>query len=98
MTLSVLDSTGTGSWDEILERNPWLATTNLVAKPDLIKHCGHGKAIAVENKSFDEAKKWVMDKMCEEKMNFLIEPFVAHTQEQEHYICMKCCTCHAKSS
>ena len=77
---SVLDSTGTGSWDEILERNPWLATTNLVAKPDSIKHRGHGKAIAVENKSFEEAKKWVMDKMCEEKMNFLIEPFCrSHT-------------------
>ena len=97
VTPSVLDSTSNGSWDKILEQNPWLKTTNLVAKPDqLIKRRGKAGLIAV-NKTFDEAKQWVMDRMCKEQKvehvtgqltHFLVEPFVPHKQEQEHYICM----------
>ena len=84
---------GTRSWS----KNPWLKTTNLVAKPDqLIKRRGKAGLIAV-NKTFDEAKQWVMDRMCKEQKvehvtgqltHFLVEPFVPHKQEQEHYICM----------
>ena len=67
VTPSVLDSTSNGSWDKILEQNPWLKTTNLVAKPDqLIKRRGKAGLIAV-NKTFDEAKQWVMDRMCKEQ-------------------------------
>lgn len=97
VTPSVLDSTSNGSWDKLLEQNPWLKTTNLVAKPDqLIKRRGKAGLIAV-NKTFDEAKQWVMDRMCKEQKvehvtgqltHFLVEPFVPHKQEQEHYICM----------
>eukprot|EP00913_Durusdinium_trenchii_P034451 g32232.t1 len=97
VTPAVLDSTSSQTWDGILEANPWLKTTNLVAKPDqLIKRRGKAGLIAV-NKTFDEAKQWVMDRMCKEQKvehvtgqltHFLIEPFVPHKQEQEHYICM----------
>ena len=97
VTPAVLDSTSGQSWDSIVEQNPWLKTTNLVAKPDqLIKRRGKAGLIAV-NKTFEEAKQWVMDRMCKEQKvehvtgqltHFLIEPFVPHKQEQEHYICM----------
>ncbi|CAE7587075.1 ACLY, partial [Symbiodinium necroappetens] len=97
VTPAVLDSTGSQTWDSILQANPWLKTTNLVAKPDqLIKRRGKAGLIAV-NKTFDEAKQWVMDRMCKEQQvehvtgqlnHFLVEPFVLHKQEQEHYICM----------
>ncbi|CAE7224567.1 ACLY, partial [Symbiodinium necroappetens] len=97
VTPAVLDSTGSQTWDSILQANPWLKTTNLVAKPDqLIKRRGKAGLIAV-NKTFDEAKQWVMDRMCKEQQvehvtgqlnHFLVEPFVPHKQEQEHYICM----------
>ncbi|CAJ1374864.1 unnamed protein product [Effrenium voratum] len=97
VTPAVLDPTSGQTWDKILQENPWLKTTNLVAKPDqLIKRRGKAGLIAV-NKTFDEAKQWVMDRMCKEQKvehvtgqltHFLIEPFVPHKQEQEHYICM----------
>ncbi|CAE7899149.1 ACLY, partial [Symbiodinium microadriaticum] len=74
VTPAVLDSTGSQTWDSILQAG----------------------LIAV-NKTFDEAKQWVMDRMCKEQQvehvtgqlnHFLVEPFVPHKQEQEHYICM----------
>jgi len=94
---AVLDKTGGQTWDTIMEANPWLMEKKLVAKPDqLIKRRGKAGLIAV-NKSFDEAKDWVMERMCKEQKvedvtgqltHFLIEPFVPHEQSEEFYICM----------
>jgi len=97
VTPSVLDKT-TGAWDVLVDENPWLKTEKLVAKPDqLIKRRGKAGLIAV-NKTFDEAKEWVMERMCKDQKveavtgqltHFLIEPLVPHTQEQEFYICLQ---------
>jgi ATP citrate (pro-S)-lyase len=94
---SVLDKTSGETWDTIMDANPWLKTTKLVAKPDqLIKRRGKAGLIAV-NKSFDEAKTWVMDRMCKEQKveevtgqltHFIMEPFVPHEQSEEFYICL----------
>lgn len=97
VTPGVLDATGAKCWDSIVEANPWLKEQKLVAKPDqLIKRRGKAGLIAV-NKSFDEAKEWIMQRMCKEQTvetvtgqltHFLIEPFVPHKQEEEFYICI----------
>ena len=53
----VLDETEGTSWKSIVEENPWLLTTQLVAKPDqLVKRRGKLGLITV-NKSFDQAKE-----------------------------------------
>mmetsp|Transcript_115199 Transcript_115199/g.372313 ORF Transcript_115199/g.372313 Transcript_115199/m.372313 type:complete len:1083 (-) Transcript_115199:242-3490(-) len=97
VTPEVLDQTCKQTWDTIIEANPWLKEQKLVAKPDqLIKRRGKAGLIAV-NKGFDEAKAWVMERMCKEQKvetvtgqlsHFLIEPFVPHKQEEEFYICI----------
>jgi len=98
VTPEVLDSTSSGSWDSILQKNPWLTTSKLVAKPDQVIG-GRGKAglIAV-NKTFEEVKAWIMERMCKEKTvagitgqltHFIVEPFVPHEQEEEYYVCMQ---------
>mmetsp|Transcript_58068 Transcript_58068/g.136079 ORF Transcript_58068/g.136079 Transcript_58068/m.136079 type:complete len:1085 (-) Transcript_58068:79-3333(-) len=94
----VLDKSKGDDWDVILEKNPWLKTEKLVAKPDQMIG-GRGKAglIAV-NKTFDEIKAWIMERMCKETTvggitgqltHFLIEPFVPHAQSEEVYVCMQ---------
>eukprot|EP00928_Gymnodinium_smaydae_P012179 TRINITY_DN1442_c0_g1_i1.p1 TRINITY_DN1442_c0_g1~~TRINITY_DN1442_c0_g1_i1.p1 ORF type:complete len:1092 (+),score=205.23 TRINITY_DN1442_c0_g1_i1:71-3346(+) len=97
VTPAVLDKSSRESWDSIVEANPWLKTEKLVAKPDqLIKRRGKAGLIAA-NKTFDEAQQWIMDRMCKDQQiesvtgqltHFLIEPFVPHRQDQEHYVCI----------
>jgi len=97
ITPEVLDNTSGQTWESIVQDNPWLLTTKLVAKPDqLIKRRGKAGLIAI-NKTFEEAKEWVMQRMCKEQQvesvtgqltHFLIEPMVPHQQEEEHYICI----------
>lgn len=94
---SVLDTTEGQTWAGILQSHPWLKETPLVVKPDqLVKRRGKAGLLSV-NKSFDECKQWIIDRMCKEVTvegvtgaltHFIMEPFVAHKQEEEHYICM----------
>jgi len=87
----VLDKTSGQTWDSILDANPWLKETKLVAKPDqVIKRRGKAGFLAI-NKTFDEAKDWIMERMCKEQQvesvmgqltHFLIEPMVPHQQEE----------------
>jgi ATP citrate (pro-S)-lyase len=98
VTPEVLDHTRGQTWDTIVQASPWLKERPLVAKPDqLIKRRGKAGLLAV-NKSFDECKQWIMDRMCKEQQvesvvgtltHFIMEPFVAHEQSEEHYICMQ---------
>jgi len=93
----VLDRTSGQTWESLVDANPWLKEQQLVAKPDqLIKRRGKAGLIAV-NKNFDEAKAWVMERMCKDQKveavtgqltHFLIEPMIPHKQEEEFYICM----------
>ncbi|CAJ1434323.1 unnamed protein product, partial [Effrenium voratum] len=98
VTPGVLDSSKGDDWSAILEKNPWLKTSKLVAKPDQMIG-GRGKAglIAV-NKSFEEIKAWIMARICKDSTvagitgqltHFLIEPFVPHEQSEEFYVCMQ---------
>eukprot|EP00927_Polykrikos_kofoidii_P066399 TRINITY_DN61_c0_g1_i6.p1 TRINITY_DN61_c0_g1~~TRINITY_DN61_c0_g1_i6.p1 ORF type:complete len:1087 (+),score=161.49 TRINITY_DN61_c0_g1_i6:195-3455(+) len=98
VTPEVLDPTAGQTWDSIVEENPWLRTEKLVAKPDqLIKRRGKAGLIAVD-KTFDEARQWIMERMCKSQTietidgrltHFLIEPFVPHSQDEEYYICIQ---------
>ncbi|XP_065166954.1 ATP-citrate synthase isoform X2 [Atheta coriaria] len=77
--------------------HPWLLTEKLVVKPDqLIKRRGKLGLIAV-NKTFPEVQQWITDRMNKEQKigaatgrlrNFIIEPFIPHTAEEEVYVCI----------
>uniref|UniRef100_A0A1B0CYP3 ATP citrate synthase n=1 Tax=Phlebotomus papatasi TaxID=29031 RepID=A0A1B0CYP3_PHLPP len=87
----------TTNWDDLLVNNKWLQTTPLVAKPDqLIKRRGKLGLITV-NKNFTQVKEWIMARMgADQKIgacvgtlrNFIIEPFLPHTDDQEAYVCI----------
>ncbi|EDQ92123.1 uncharacterized protein MONBRDRAFT_35919 [Monosiga brevicollis MX1] len=85
------------NWETIEAAHPFLSKTELVAKPDqLIKRRGKLGLVKVKL-SLDQAKTWVKEHMDKEisigkttgKLNhFVIEPFVAHTDSDEHYLCI----------
>ena len=84
-------------WKQLADKHPWLLTTPLVVKPDqLIKRRGKLGLIGVK-KSFEEVKQWVGDRMDKDQKignavgklrNFIIEPFVPHTDTDEMYVCI----------
>ncbi|XP_065196098.1 ATP-citrate synthase-like [Sycon ciliatum] len=75
----------------------WLANTELVAKPDqLIKRRGKLGLIKVKA-SLDEADGWIRERMGKQVTvgettgtlnTFIVEPFVAHSQDEEVYVCI----------
>ncbi|CAL8281843.1 unnamed protein product [Merluccius merluccius] len=84
-------------WDRLTQEHPWLLTKSLVVKPDqLIK--GRGKLGLVGiNLDLQGVQDWVKTRLMKETMvakakgvlkNFLIEPFVEHTQDEEFYVCV----------
>ncbi|XP_067100577.1 ATP-citrate synthase isoform X1 [Osmerus mordax] len=84
-------------WDRITQDHPWLLSERLVVKPDqLIKRRGKLGLVGVDL-DLDGVQEWVRQRLMRETTvgkakgvlkNFLIEPFVAHTQEQEFYVCI----------
>jgi ATP citrate (pro-S)-lyase len=89
--------TSSSKWDKIEAENEWLHTTKLVVKPDqLLKRRGKLGLIKV-NADLAQVKEWVNERMnkeiqignCVGKLkNFIIEPFVAHNQQDEYYVCI----------
>uniref|UniRef100_A0A8C4TCC1 ATP-citrate synthase n=1 Tax=Erpetoichthys calabaricus TaxID=27687 RepID=A0A8C4TCC1_ERPCA len=89
--------TASTDWDRLIQDYPWLQTQRLVVKPDqLIKRRGKLGLIGV-NLGLQEVREWVKARMLKETTvgkakgilkNFLIEPFVAHTQKEEFYVCI----------
>ncbi|XP_072022744.1 ATP-citrate synthase-like [Amphiura filiformis] len=87
------------NWDELTAQNPWLLTERLVVKPDqLIKRRGKLGLIKV-NVDLNGVKEWLTTKLGQDievgsakgkLKHFLIEPFVAHKQEEEVYVCIYC--------
>eukprot|EP00656_Telonema_subtile_P008371 TRINITY_DN13910_c0_g1_i2.p1 TRINITY_DN13910_c0_g1~~TRINITY_DN13910_c0_g1_i2.p1 ORF type:complete len:1094 (-),score=318.64 TRINITY_DN13910_c0_g1_i2:280-3561(-) len=83
--------------DQLTVTSPWLLTTPLVAKPDqLIKRRGKAGLLKL-NASWEEVKAWVserrgtrieVDGVSDTLSHFIVEPFVAHDQTQELYICI----------
>lgn len=84
-------------WDKLAAENAWLNSEKLVVKPDqLIKRRGKLGLIKV-NANFSEVKEWVIERMGKDQQigkasgklkKFIIEPFVAHKQEEEAYVCI----------
>jgi len=85
-------------WDTLAEEYPWLLTKKLVVKPDqLVKRRGkHG--LVYVNKTYDEVRKWIEERMQKEITldevlgvldHFIIEPIMPHTDEEEVYVCIQ---------
>jgi len=85
------------SWDELVQKQPWLQTEKLVVKPDqLIKRRGKLGLIKV-NASLQEVQQWSQERMNKDVKvgkatgklrRFIIEPFVKHEDEEEAYVCI----------
>jgi len=83
------------SMDELLTDNPWLNKEKLVVKPDqLIGKRGKLNLVLLDA-TFNEAKNWINERMNKEILigkvtgelsHFLIEPFVPHDKDAEHYV------------
>ncbi|KAM6951256.1 ATP-citrate synthase [Aplochiton taeniatus] len=84
-------------WNRLTQDHPWLLTERLVVKPDqLIKRRGKLGLVGV-NLDLQGVRDWLKPRIMRETTvakakgvlkNFLIEPFVEHTQEEEFYICV----------
>jgi len=85
------------NWDQVVNENPWLNTEKLVSKPDqLIKRRGKLGLIKVKT-DLAESKKWIGERMGKDQQigratgklrSFIVEPFVAHEQSDEAYVCI----------
>ncbi|XP_060795289.1 ATP-citrate synthase isoform X2 [Neoarius graeffei] len=84
-------------WERLAQDYPWLCTQRLVVKPDqLIKRRGKLGLVGVDL-NLQGVRDWLKLRMMKEitvgkakgiLKNFLIEPFVPHSQEEEFYICI----------
>uniref|UniRef100_A0A8P4JWC0 ATP-citrate synthase n=1 Tax=Dicentrarchus labrax TaxID=13489 RepID=A0A8P4JWC0_DICLA len=84
-------------WDRLAQDHPWLLTERLVVKPDqLIKRRGKLGLVGI-NLDLEGVREWLSGHLMRETTvgkakgvlkNFLIEPFVPHTQEEEFYVCI----------
>ncbi|KRK00244.1 ATP-citrate synthase isoform X1 [Drosophila yakuba] len=87
----------TTDWSKLAVDHPWLLTTPLVCKPDqLIKRRGKLGLIGVK-KNFEQVKQWIGERLNKDQKignavgklrNFIIEPFVPHTDAEEMYVCI----------
>ncbi|EDW72064.1 uncharacterized protein Dwil_GK10643 [Drosophila willistoni] len=85
------------NWSQLSVDHPWLLTTPLVVKPDqLIKRRGKLGLIGVK-KNFEEVKQWIGERINKDQKignavgklrNFIIEPFLPHTDDEEMYVCI----------
>ena len=86
------------SFQKIADANPWVLSSNLVAKPDqLIKRRGKAGLLAV-NKTWSQVVEWIserMNKECKVEIvsgildHFIVEPFCPHQQSDEYYLCLQ---------
>ncbi len=86
--------------DDLPELEPWLVEDNqmLVVKPDqLIKRRGKAGLVGIKL-TYQEVKEWIQERRNKEIFidgvkgildTFIIDPFVAHSQEDEYYICIQ---------
>ncbi|XP_037400204.1 ATP-citrate synthase isoform X1 [Pygocentrus nattereri] len=84
-------------WERLTQDHPWLQTEQLVVKPDqLIKRRGKLGLVGVDL-DLQGVQEWLKPRLMRETTvgkakgilkNFLIEPFVPHSQEEEFYVCI----------
>ncbi|KAJ3601614.1 hypothetical protein NHX12_032582 [Muraenolepis orangiensis] len=89
--------TAESDFDQLAKEHPWLLTERLVVKPDqLIKRRGKLGLVGVDL-DLKGVQEWLKPRLMKETTvgkakgilkNFLIEPFVAHKQEEEFYVCV----------
>eukprot|EP00050_Salpingoeca_kvevrii_P006445 m.289422 g.289422 ORF g.289422 m.289422 type:complete len:1078 (+) comp12131_c0_seq1:124-3357(+) len=89
--------TGETNWEELRSAHPFLGDTQLVCKPDqLIKRRGK-LGLVKANVDLAGAREWIASKMDStisvgaasgRLHTFIVEPFVAHEQADEHYLCI----------
>ncbi|KAJ9083897.1 ATP citrate lyase subunit 1 [Entomophthora muscae] len=95
---STLESTISQALQQAEKANPWLLSTKLVAKPDqLIKRRGKSGLLLL-NADWPKVKEWItsyagkevkVDTVTGTLKSFVVEPFVPHSQDTEHYICIQ---------
>eukprot|EP00158_Paraphelidium_tribonemae_P006857 Partr_v1_DN27999_c0_g1_i2_m11983 putative ATP citrate lyase len=79
-------------------KEPWLLSDKLVVKPDqLIKRRGKLGLLGI-NLTWTEVKHWITDRAGAPVQvdsvhgtlkSFIVEPFLPHPQETEHYVCIQ---------
>ncbi len=83
-------------WAKLAKDNPWLTKEKLVAKPDQLFGKRGKLGLLVVDKNFEEAKKWVSEKInkdttigkvTDKLTHFIVEPFVKH--DEEYYLAIK---------
>jgi ATP citrate (pro-S)-lyase len=84
--------------ETIVQKEYWLSSTQLVVKPDqLIKRRGKAGLVGI-NLDWKGVTEWIGERMGKEiqiehvkgELNhFIVEPFVAHDQSDEYYICIQ---------
>ncbi|XP_076843218.1 ATP-citrate synthase isoform X2 [Brachyhypopomus gauderio] len=84
-------------WEQLTHDHPWLLTERLVVKPDqLIKRRGKLGLVGVDL-DLQGVQDWLKPRLMREAMvgkakgvlkKFLVEPFVAHSQDEEFYVCI----------
>ncbi|KAI9592425.1 citrate synthase-like protein [Syncephalis fuscata] len=84
--------------DDLESRYAWLRTERLVAKPDqLIKRRGKGGLLLL-NAEWSAVRAWIEERAGQSVTvdgvtgilrTFIVEPFVPHASEEEHYICIQ---------
>ncbi|CAL1547092.1 unnamed protein product [Lymnaea stagnalis] len=85
------------NWNQIVQENPWLSNEKLVVKPDqLIKRRGKLGLIKA-GVDIGGVQEWLQTKLGKQfeigaakgkLKTFLIEPFIAHEQKEEFYVCI----------
>ncbi len=84
--------------EKLPESEPWLKTTRLVVKPDMLFGKRGKHNLLKLNATWEEATTWIWEKR-EQAVNisgvegrlteFLVEPFTPHSEDQEYYIAMR---------
>ena len=84
--------------EALLQDESWLTDTPLVVKPDqLIKRRGKAGLVGIQL-DWDGTKNWIAHRMQKDLQiehavgqldHFIVEPFVAHEQSDEYYICIQ---------
>ncbi|MBU1536155.1 ATPase [Myxococcota bacterium] len=82
--------------DTLVASEPWLKTTKLVAKPDMLFGKRGKNNLLKLDATWEEAKAWIKEKMAGETTigsisgkltHFLVEPFIPH--KEEYYIAIR---------
>ncbi len=84
--------------EKLPEEHPWLGEKKLVAKPDMLFGKRGKLGLISVGKDWKDTAAWLREHMNKEVTisgvtgpltEFLVEPFVEHTQDQEYYIAMR---------